>query len=408
MAHHVAHTASGLALYGGPPVRTAPFPGRRLFDEAELQAVTGVFRHAWETGRDFGYQGPFEDAYMRDFCTMQGGGHADAVSSGTASVLLALAALDLPPGSEVACSPVTDPGGVTPILALGLKPVVVDAAPGGFNMGADELAAVITPRTRAVLVTHVGGIPAGMERIAAVAGAHGLAVAEDCSQAHGARINGTPVGNFGDIAAFSTMFSKNHASGGCGGIVHTRRADLHRRVRALADRGKPFMDEGFDPRNPGMFLFPALNFNQDELSCAIGRSTLARLPHTITRRQDIVRRITEGLADSTVLSPLPVPSGMESSPFFLTVRVATHRLRTDKLEFARAVQAEGIPLNPDYRYVLAEWPWLAPHCATPPHTPNASSFRQQSFNLLFHERFSDADADDIVTALLKVEAALAG
>lgn len=397
-----------LAITGGIPVRTAPFPGQRLFDEDALHAVTQVFYHAWETGRDFGYQGEFEEAYMTDFCGMMGGGYADAVSSGTAAVFLAFASLDLPTGSEVICSPVTDPGGVTPLLALGLRPVVADAAPDSFNLDPASLMSNITPRTKAVLVTHVGGMPANMPHICSIARAHDLFVVEDCSQAHGARIDSILVGTFGDVAAFSTMFSKNHASGGCGGIVFTHSAEYYRRIRALADRGKPFLDSQFDPKNPGTFLFPALNFNQDELSCAIGRATLVKLPAIIHRRQAIAHRITRGLAPSRLFDVLLQPEGYEMSPFFLTIRVAIGGGIPCKTDIARAVQAEGIPINPDYRYVLAEWPWLAPHCAVPPSTPNASAFRATSFNILFNERFTDADADDIVSAMLKVDAAMGG
>ncbi|QJT07629.1 glutamine--scyllo-inositol aminotransferase [Oceanidesulfovibrio marinus] len=397
-----------LAIHGGTPVRTTPFPGRRLFGEDELEAVTNVFRHAWDTGRDFGYQGPFEDEYVADFCAMQGGGFADAVSSGTSAVLIALAALELPGGSEIICSPVTDPGGLTPALWLGLHPIIADAAPGGFNVDAERIAQVLTPRTKALLLTHAGGIPIDMEPVAALAREHDLCIVEDCSQAHGARVNATPVGCFSDIAAFSTMFSKNHASGGCGGLVYTQDKQRYDTVRAFSDRGKPFARQDFDPKNPAHFLFPALNLNQDELSCAIGRSTLRRLPQTILRRRAIIEQVREQIDASSVLRILRPARHLEDSPFFMTVCVDTDKITCSKLEFARAVQAEGIPINPDYRYVVSEWPWLAPHCATPPSTPHAVSFRESSFNILFNERFSDNDAKDIATALLKVEAAMAG
>ncbi|SMP79530.1 dTDP-4-amino-4,6-dideoxygalactose transaminase [Desulfonatronum zhilinae] len=397
---------NSLSIYGGEPIRKKPFPPRRLFGEDELNAVIEVFQKSWESGIDFGYQGIFEDAYISDFCKMQGGGYADAVSSGTAAVYIAIAALGLPPRSEVVCSPVTDPGGITPLIVQGLHPVVADAAPGGFNIGAEQLETAITSNTRALLVTHVGGIPVDMFRVGAIAKRYNLAVIEDCSQAHGACINGIQVGNFGDIAAFSTMYSKNHASGGCGGIVFTRDYERYKLARAIADRGKPCMDDNFDPKNPGKFLFSALNFNQDEISCAIGRSTLRKLSATIARRQAIMLRIAIGLEKSRSFSILLPADGMDASPFFLTIRLEMEKFSVCKREIVKAIKAEGIPINPDYRYVLAEWPWLAQYCPVHPETPNAINFRKSSFNILFNERFSDADVEDISAAMLKVEKAL--
>lgn len=397
-----------LAIHGGLPIRSTPFPSRRLFGEVELESVTRVFQHAWQTGRDFGYQGPFEGEYVQSFCALQGGGYADAVSSGTAAVLIALAALNLPHGSEIVCSPVTDPGGLAPAIWLGLRLVIADAAPGGFNVDVTSIAQALTPRTRALLLTHTGGIPIDMEPVVALAREHNLLIVEDCSQSHGARVDSTPVGCFGDISAFSTMFSKNHASGGCGGLVYTQNKTLFETARAFSDRGKSFSSQNFDPKNPAHFLFPALNLNQDELSCAIGRSTLQRLPQTISRRREIIGQVRSHIDSSSVLHILRPAEHMEDSPFFMTVCLNTPRLACTKLEFAQAVQAEGIPVNPDYRYVVSEWPWLEPYCAMSPCTPHVVAFRENSFNVLFHEQFTDSDAEDIARALLKVESAMLG
>ena len=112
------------------------------------------------------------------------------------------------------------------------------------------------------------------------------------SQSHGARVKGRPIGNFGDIAAFSTMYRKAHMTGGAGGVVFTNDIDLHHRALAMADRGKPSWQPDFDDRNPNQFLFPALNFHTDEISCAIGVSSLQRLrqtPYKPGRRRPTLR-----------------------------------------------------------------------------------------------------------------------
>jgi dTDP-4-amino-4,6-dideoxygalactose transaminase len=398
---------SELAINGGPKVRIKPLPYRAHFGEAELEIVTHVFRDSWQGGADFGYQGRYEKLYTDQFCRFQGGGFADAVSSGTAAVYLALGALNIEPGSDVVVSPVTDPGGVSPVIIAGMNIVIADSERDSFNVGPAEFEKAITAKTRAAVLTHVGGLPIDIEPIIQMAKSRGIKIIEDCSQAHGAMYKGQRVGCFGDIAAFSTMFSKNHATGGCGGIVYTRDEDYYWLVRSLADRGKPFRDPDFDPKNPSEFLFPALNFNLDELSCAIGASTLSRLPDTIDKRYEIAGKIDTALEECLVVSGCRKPPNGKESLFFHTVEVDVDRLSVPKAEFAEAVAAEGIWINPHYKYVVSEWKWVRKYLSSEANTPNAVDFRDRTFNILFNEQFTDEDIRDVIASIRKVESVLA-
>lgn len=399
--------AQPLAINGGTPVRTAPLPARGQFGPAELAMVTKVFEESWSSGWDFGYQGRFEAEYVEAFCRFQGGGYADAVSSGTAALMTAIAALDLPKGSRIIFSPVTDPGGISPALLLGHAIAVADSEPGSFNMSAESLDA-LAEGASAVVVTHMAGIPADMNALLDVAKRRGLKVIEDCSQAHGAVYRGKQVGVFGDAAVFSTMFSKSHSTGGCGGVVFSMHKDIHLRGRAFADRGKPSdAQAGYNPKDPRTYTGLGLNFNQDELSCAIGISTLGKLPGIIEKRLRVARAINAGLAGLKSVSALEYPADCVPSPFFHTVGVDLSRLRAPKEEFARAVAAEGIWVNPDYGFVVAEWPWIRSHLQAGAQTPNASAFRSSTFNVLFNENFGAAEVDDIVEGIRKVAVHLA-
>lgn len=395
-----------LAIHGGPKVRASPLPGRRLFGEEELRAVTAVFEESWSEGADFGFQGRFEAEFTEKFCRFQGGGYADAVNSGTSAVYLALKALELPAGSEVIVSPVTNPGGVMPVAVQDVKLIIPDAAPDSFNISPEEFARAITPATQAAVLTHLGGHAIDLDPILAVARTRGIKIIEDCSQAHGTLYKGRRVGTLGDIAAFSTMFSKTLATGGTGGIVYTQNEEYYWRMRALADRGKPFDRPGFDFRNTTDYLFPALNFNADELSCAIGSSVLARLQEIIDRRHHIAGQIDDGLAETRTVRPagLEIP-GSRSSVFFHTVALDPEQLRVSKKEFVAALAAEGIWLNGDYRDIVCEWGWIPSYVRNFQPTPNASNFRDKSFNILFNERFTGREVEDIVAAILKVESA---
>jgi perosamine synthetase len=396
-----------LAYYGGDPVRTRPMPPRRQFGIPEFEAVKRTFEDSWQRGVDFSFQGHQEAAYTREFCDFQGGGgYADAVATGTLANYAAIKALNLPSGSDIVVSPITDPGSITPAILSGHRISVADAQKDDYNIGPEEFDRAVTPNTRAAILTHLGGRPAAMDQIVEIAEQKGIRVIEDCSQAHGALQNGIRVGNFGTLSFFSTMYSKIHSTGGCGGLIYTREEDLYWSIRAWADRGKPFHSEAFQPKNPTDFLFPAMNINLDELSCAIGRSTLSKLQKTIERRVDIIRCIDEGIRDCKAVYPFKLPKNIFPSPFFHTVRVRTNRLSIPKTTFAEAVRAEGVDINPDYRYVVSEWKWIQPHLVRPGDTPGARRFRDSSFNILFHEKYADEDVADVIEGIRKVDEVL--
>lgn len=394
-----------LAVEGGAPVRSAPMPRRLAMGEAERAMLDEALRAYRAEGLDPGYQGVFEKRYTDAFVAMMGGGYADAVATGTASIWLALAALDLPKGSEVIVSPITDPGTLGAIILNGLKPRLADARPGEYNIGAEQVAARLTPNVSAVCVVHACGQAAGVERIVELARPRGIRVVEDCSQSHGASLHGKPIGSFGDIAAFSTMYRKVHMTGGSGGVVYSRDLQLFRRALAHADRGKPRWEKDFDDRNPANYLFPALNWNTDELSCAIGIASLARLHDTIRSRLAFVAELASLLAETDTIFRL-YPWTPRDSPFILPVFVDLKCTASSKLAVAEAVRAEGIDLNPHYRYMVCEWPWIRPYLADDFDTPEARSARDRSFCLYLNENYGAAEAADIAAALLKVHRAL--
>lgn len=393
-----------LACLGGAPVRTAPMPPRFAFGEAELAQVQEVFRYYRDKQTDPGYQGHFEKLYCQAFAETMGGGHADAVATGTAAVYVAIAALGLPEGSEVIVSPITDPGSVNAIIHARLVPKLADSKPGSYNIGVEQFLARIGPKTRAVVVVHSAGQATEIDDIVREAHARNIRVVEDCSQAHLARWQGQPVGTFGDIAAFSTMYRKASITGASGGVVYTRDENLYHMVLAHADRGKSPWVPGFDDKDPSQFLFPALNLHTDELSCAVGLASWQRLPQTIAARMAYVK----GLDRLRGVSRLSRPYGWTEgdSPFFYPIVVDPQLLPVPKVAFADMVAKEGIGLNRDYRYLLADWGYLRPYLADVFETPNARAIRDTSFNLFVNEKYGPQELEDTLTALLKVEHAL--
>jgi dTDP-4-amino-4,6-dideoxygalactose transaminase len=415
------HTPTSLALFGGPRLRAEPFPPRGLVGWEEKAAVDALFEWVIREGSGPGYNGEEEEAYCREFAAALGGGFADAVSSGTSAVYVALKALDLEPFTEVIVGAMTDPGGMMPIPLLNLVPMVADTAPGSYNTGPEQVEALISSRTSAILVPHIGGEPADIEGILRVASRHGLPVIEDCAQSHGASLNGQMLGTFGTVAAFSTMFGKHHCTGGQGGVVFTPDERLYQAIRRASDRGKPF----FLP--PGATNATAsLNFNLSDLAAAIGRVQLKKLPEGITRRRTIAAKLAEEIDALRCISIPSLAPGAEPSYWFLRIRFHAERAAYDKATYCRALAVEGLPIEPDYSAALPhrmDWfvqrrvfgssgyPWASPAYTGDPRQqfpcPNALAAVEAHFHLRFHENWTAAEVEDAISIFHKVEEAFA-
>ncbi len=410
-----------LALYGGPSVRDTPFPDRSLLGPEEKAAVDALFDKAIAEGSSIGYNGPEEEAYCKEFAEYMGGGYADGVNSGTTAVFVALKALNPEPFTEIIVSPITDPGGMMPIVMLNCIPVVADASPGKYNTDAEQIEKMITPQTSAIVVAHIGGEPADIENIVAVAKKHGIPVVEDCAQAHNAKLNGKLLGSFGDIGAFSTMFGKHHCTGGQGGLVYTKDEELYWRIRRAADRGKPFGIE-----KPNGNVTASLNFNMDEIAATIGRVQLKKLPSIVERRRAIVAKLTEEFKKlNALIIPEQLP-GAQPSYWWWRLDVDEDKLTCSKDVYCEALIAEGMPINPSYRAAMPQtfdwyknrnvfgssgYPWAAPEYKGDKDKeyswPNAIEATDAQFNLSIFESWGEEEIRDIVEAFNKVEDAFA-
>ena len=392
-----------LAIMGGQPVRKRPMPARFALGEAEEASIGEVIAYYRAKRLDPGYQGEFEKRYTDAFVVQIGGGYADAVATGTAALFVAVAALGLPAGSEVIVSPITDPGSIAAIVLNRLVPRLANSEPGLYNMGLEQFLERVTPNVKAVMVVHsIGRAVGSIREIVREAHARGIRVIEDCSQSHGARVAGYPVGTFGDIAAFSAMYRKAHFAGGSGGIVYSKNVDLYHQALAHADRGKPRWKADFSDYDPNCFLFPALNLHTDEISCGMGAVSLARLQTTILRRLIFVSELTGRMRDRLKICR-PYGYTPRNSPFVYPVIIDPSRITCSKKEFAETVLAEGIGLNPHYQYLVADWPWLKSYLADDFSTPSARAVRDSSFCLYLNENYGMSEAADCVLAMLKVE-----
>src|SRR2546427_490551 len=198
--------------------------GRTLGDEEIALAAEAI-----RSGTLTSTKGTFVKRLERRFAELLGVRHAWACASGTAAVHTAVAAINPEPGDEIVTSPITDMGALAPILYQGAIPVFADVAPQTYNISAETIEPCLSPRTKAIVVTHLFGNPVDMGRVMDLARSRKIPVIEDCAQAFLASHDDRLVGTFGAIGCFSLQQGK-HMTTGEGGLVTTDDPELARRM----------------------------------------------------------------------------------------------------------------------------------------------------------------------------------
>jgi dTDP-4-amino-4,6-dideoxygalactose transaminase len=249
--------------------------------------------------------------FEREFAAWAGAKHAVALTNGTVALDLALHALDIGPGDEVVVTPRTFIASVSSAVNAGATPVFADVDRCSGNLSADTIAAVLTPRTRAVILVHLAGWPCEMAPIMELADRHGFKVIEDCAQAHGARYEGRSVGTIGHIGAWSFCQDKIMTTGGEGGMVTTNDDELWSRMWSYKDHGKSW--GAVYERQPATgfrWLHERFgtNWRMLEIQAAIGRIQLRRMQGWSAARQanaDVIGAALAAWADDD--GPLRIP-----------------------------------------------------------------------------------------------------
>lgn len=264
----------------------------RTLGEEELALLAEVIRSGTLTST----KGSVVKTLERRFAALIGAKHAFACSSGTSAIHTAIAAIDPEPGDEIVTTAITDMGALTPILYQGAIPVFADVDPLTYNVTARTIEAALSPRTRAIIVTHLFGNPCEMDEIMALAQSRGLPVIEDCAQAYGTRYDGRPVGTIGAIGCFSLQQGK-HITCGEGGMVTTNDDAMARRMVLFINKGWGYGDPSPD------HYFLALNYRMSEIQGAVALGQLDKLNDVVERRRSSAQALTEQLAGLAGIEP---------------------------------------------------------------------------------------------------------
>ncbi len=343
-----------LAMNGGTPVRNRPLPqewcGAHFMDEQEAEAASRVCRSK-TLFRYYGLNLQNEVSQLEaEFAAYLGVRHALAVSSGTGALQVALGALGIGPGDEVLVQGYFWVSTVGAIVRSGAIPVLVDCD-NTFDMNPQDAARKITPRTRAILVVHMGGVIGRITELVALARQYNLKVIEDCAQATGASQNGVKAGAFGDLAIFSFQMNK-HMTSGEGGMVVTGDEHLYRRAFAIHDLGYPRNDAGRLVMDDPDYQLWGIGCRMSELTGAVARAQLKKLDRITGAMRAAKYAIKDALTGSLTFREVLDPRG-DAGSFLMTV----FPTREQSLKFTAALRAEGVVADKGGMYPIHMDDW---------------------------------------------------
>lgn len=329
-----------LALHGGEPIRTGPFPtwpAAPAADPTETE-LTDVLT----SGRWGSTHGSRVAAFEEDFARYQQAAHCVCVCNGTLALVAALRAAGVGIGDEVVVPPYTFIASAAAVTFVGAVPVFADIAPDTHLLDPGAAEAAITPRTRAVMPVHIAGRPCDMDAFAALGRAHGIAVIEDAAQAHGAEWRGRRVGALADLGTFSFQSSKNISAGEGGAVVTNddRLADL---LYSLANVGRVRGGAWYQHEHLGY------NLRLTEFQAAVLSGQLRDHPGLQRRRESnaALLRTLLGQLDGVWLPPEDPAVTAHGRHLFL-VRLPDLGGAGRRDAFVRALAAEGIPCSSGY------------------------------------------------------------
>jgi dTDP-4-amino-4,6-dideoxygalactose transaminase len=390
---------TSLAIHGGDPVRTTPIGQWPEFGHEEEEAILAALRSGiWGS-----IDGTFVDRLEVEFAELQAAKHGVATVNATMGLAVAMKSIGLGPGDEVIVPPYTFIATASAALMIGAIPVFADVDPETLLIDPEKIEEAVTPRTKAIVPVHHGGSPVDMDGVMDVARRHGLRVVEDAAQAHGAAWRGRPVGAIGDVGVFSFQSSKPLTAGE-GGMMVTNDPEIDELLWSYRNVGRRRGGEWYEHVRLGW------NLRMTELQAALLLAQMKRLPDQQARRTEAAAYLTERLEEIPGVLALKVPEGVTAHSWYtyhwrwLGARMGG----LPKMEFARALRAEGIPClhgyvpinrNEAVRAEIRRLGGAEPVACPAAEKADAEEILAFSMPILMA---SHADIDDVVRAVDKV------
>ena len=437
---------AGLAVDGGPPVRSRPFAPACFLSGGERELLLECLEsQQWssfragtpgsEINRLVGLSSEELDRYGALEARFAGGKYVRrleylfarytntrfvvSANSATSGLVMALGAIDLNPGDEVLVPCMSFHSTATSVLFFNAVPVFTEVKPDTYCIDPADAEAKITGNTKAILVVHLGGNTADMDAIMALARKHSLKVIEDCAQAPGVSYRGRPVGSIGDAGVFSLTETKNITCGE-GGLLVTDDPRIARKARLIRNHGEGVAESSWP--DDELVNVVGMNFRLTELQAAVAIAQLNSLDQRNAARRDNTSYLLEQTARFRQLIPPKDEHGASAVCYILKWRYQPRPGDPDRDTLVRAMRAEGIPLVDGYARLLHELPIFARRIAfgragapfAPPYHSGPLSYgtgtcpRSEEINRQFlwfthvHPPNNRSDMDDVVRAFGKV------
>ena len=423
-----------LALNGGTPVRSTPFPAYRPIGDEEVAAAKAVvesgvlsaYLGAWHD--DF-YGGPQVRAFEVDWATAYNAKHAISVNSCTSGLYAAVGAAGVGPGDEVIVSPYTMSASATAAIIFNGVPIFADIDPSIYCLDPESIRQRITERTKAIIVVHIFGQSADMDPIMDIAKKHNLIVIEDCAQAPLATYKGRPVGTLGHMGVFSLNYHK-HIHSGEGGMITTNDDALADRCQLIRNHGEAVVEAKGTKNLVNMIGF---NFRLGEIEAAIGTAQLTKAPKLVAERQKNVRYLEEKLSGLPGLTMPRVQENCDHAYYVHAMHYDQSATDVPRQQIVAALKAElpvsemreregplisggyvkPLYLQPMYQelvgYGTVSCPFTCPHYeGTVDYSEGLCPVAENAHNstLISHELMrppmNEADLNDVIAAFHKV------
>lgn len=382
-----------MSLNQSPQQPFLPY-GRQLISEADIEAVACALRSPWLTTGPL--VGDFEQA-VAGFC---GVSHGVAVSSGTAALHAAMAAIGIGPEDEVIVPAMTFAATANAVVYQGGTPVFADVDADTLLIDPASVKARISPRTRAIVAVDYAGQPCDYRALRTIAEAHNLWLVADACHSLGAEYGGKKVGTLADCTVFS-FHPVKHITTGEGGMVVTASAELAGAMRRFRNHGISTDHRQREAQGTWQYEMVELGYNYriTDLQCALGLSQLRQLPGFIERRRHIARLYAEVLAGSDAIRPLAVRPEAASAWHLYVVRL----MGIDREMAFRGLRVQGIGVNVHYLPVHLHPFYRQRFGLGPGLCPVAEEAYQSILSLPIWPGMDDAQAERVLQALAQLQ-----
>jgi len=355
-------------------------------DKEELKNIVEAVKSGWVSSK-----GKFIEEFENAFAEYVGVKYGIATSNGTASLHLALVALNIGEGDEVIVPDLTFAATINAVIYVGAKPVIVDINPDYWCIDSNKLEKAITPATKAIIPVHLYGHPCDMDVIMEIASKYNLYVIEDAAEAHGAEYKGRKVGSFGHISCFS-FYGNKIITTGEGGMCLTNDKELVEKIKILRNHG-------MDPKRRYWHNVVGFNYRMTNLQAALGLAQLSKIEKFIERKRKIAKIYLEELSSLQGITLHPEMPWAKCVYWLYSILIDDEKIKMRRDEVAEKLEENSIETR-NFFYPLHEMPVYRKYASFT--YPISSKISKQGLNLPSSVKLSEEDIKYIATKIREI------